>query len=811
MAAQRPEYDYRELSGDRLNESGSISNLPAATPLEWESLSQHQRNVPQHSPTAPWGHGRDGVEMGDLGTQRPAREDPFSDHNPLSRPYRSGGYHMLDEVQEPAKQGFLKSVISPTPATQHHDGSSPPDRGHPGPAGPSFFGRIRRSKWAMYICLIFGVACAAGHHVFYSTLNGKPATDQLVMQRYGTLLAFGAKAGLGAAVIEASHQRVWVTARKRVMTVGALDSLFSMTESLASFGAWEVLKGAKIAALLALFVWIAPIVVILTANTLQVELSRIVTEDRCAGVRTLNFSFEEIDEWRDPTKIGKYFEVPASIWNTTKKATDDDDSDEWFDYYTAPGLALAQTLTIGAFMGETVMRKNAQAETCGSGWNCTFEIKFTAPAYKCTELASGVGSKASNLTQQSGSIAPPFSTDLLLPKGIYSYYAFTTGGDYFNMQMEDVEPGGIPKTDRPYPKNLGAFRTDPIVWIGYSTRTNPGEPLPEKSSSPGWEQAFTPKLFACENYESSYIVQFNYTENLHSTNVLDVEYLRPVINTTYLPDIELEDGTADSVAATPQSNYVFPQNKSLYRRTAAYYSLSLIARSFLNGTVAANQKNANGVPMANTNVIQTKVLDVANNYFPVGDLMKTVQRFYSENIILSMLSNPQFTSVVWAAKPDEQSGIDPDVQREDVEGLKYPCQRSRVGNVYTYHVRDLWIVYSISIGLAVMGVVIGVLSVRENGGLMRNVKFSSFVAATRGEGLRRVEWGGADGGRVSEGVKGMRMRYGMVEVEGQGGKELKFGFGFEEDVTSLERNGGGTAVKRLTMLGASSRSLARSA
>ncbi|KAK0726608.1 hypothetical protein B0T21DRAFT_385803 [Apiosordaria backusii] len=740
--------------------------------------------------------------MGDLGTQR-ARDNPFGDHHHASSQYHNGDYHMLEEVQEPTKQGFLQSVISPAPATQHHI-DSPPGRDGPRPSGPSFFGRIRRSKWAMYICFIFGVACAVSHHVFYSTLNGKPATDQLVMQRYGTLLAFGAKAGLGAAVIEAAHQRVWVTARKRLLSVGALDSLFSMTESLASFGSWEVLKAAKIAALLALFVWIAPVMVILTANTLQVELSRLVTEDRCAGIRTLNFTFEETDEWRDPTKIGKYYEVPASIWNTTRKAGDKDDSDEWFDYYTAPGLTLAQTLTIGAFMGETVMRKNAQAETCGSGWNCTFEIKFIAPAYKCTELASGVGTKVSNLTQESGSIAPPFNTDVLVPKGIYSYYAFTTGGEYFNMQMKDVEAGGIPKTPRPYPKNLGALRTEPIIWIGYSTQANPDEPLPETSSSPGWEQAFTPKLFACENYESAYTVKFNYTENLHSTNVIDVEYLRPVINTTYFPDVESQDGTADNTTARPESNYIFPKDKRQYRRTAAYHSLSLIARSFLNGTVAVNKQNANGVPMANTNAIQTKVLDIANNYFPADNLMEVIQRFYSEDIILSILSNPQFTSVVWAAKPDQQSGIDPDIQQQDADALKYPCQRSRVGNMYTYHVRDLWIVYSISVGLGLIGVIVGILSVSENGGLMKNVKFSSFVAATRGEGLRKVEWDDGGGGRVGEGVKGMRMGYGLVEVNGQGSREFKFGFGFEGDVTRLERNGGGSAVRRLTMLGSSS-------
>lgn len=107
--------------------------------------------------------------------------------------------------------------------------------------------------------------------------------------------------------------------------------------------------------------------VILTANTLQVQLSRIVTEDMCPGIRTLNFTMEELDEWRTPTKIGRYYEIPASLWNTTRRSGDGDD-DDWFDYFTAPGLTLAQTLTIGAFMGETVIRRNAQVETCGAGW-----------------------------------------------------------------------------------------------------------------------------------------------------------------------------------------------------------------------------------------------------------------------------------------------------------------------------------------------------------------------------------------------------------------------------------------------------------
>ena len=172
---------------------------------------------------------------------------------------KSGNPRVDDEAELLPKQigspssskisGFFRSFTTTTV------GSTPPQ-------GAPFFAnerrriwRIWRSSWNMYLFFAFGVACAIGHHLYYAALNGKPALDQLQMLRYGMALAFAAKAGLSAAVVLAYRQRVWTTVRKRIMRVAALDSLFAATEDLGALWNWEMIKTAKIAVALAVFVW----------------------------------------------------------------------------------------------------------------------------------------------------------------------------------------------------------------------------------------------------------------------------------------------------------------------------------------------------------------------------------------------------------------------------------------------------------------------------------------------------------------------------------------------------------------------------
>ncbi|KAK1573296.1 uncharacterized protein LY79DRAFT_593985 [Colletotrichum navitas] len=724
---------------------------------------------------------------------------------------------LLQNAQDTAGDGYSFASSGAQPQGQQHQYQHPQPAqpppyiaatcsGQPHERSKSFLTRKRHyswhTSWNMYLWLALGIACAIGHHVFYHFLDGKPAEDQVRMLRYGTALAFAAKASLGAAVISAFQQRVWTTVRSRFMTIAALDSMFAATENFIALLSWDFLKGAKAAASLAMFVWLSPLVVILTSNTLLVEPRTIVENGTCPGIRSLNFAKEDTYQWRAPVKIDGRYEMPLSIWNSTKPA--DSEPEGWFDYYTGPSPNFQQTATLGAFLQEVVARKNSSIEICRKGWNCTFEINFTAPGYKCSEQARGIGAKPANLTQQSGEAKPPFGTDILLPEGTFAYYAFTSGGEYSTTQMKDVEIGGIPKMDPPYPEHMGALRTEPVIWIGHVVPPDADHPASRKEGDESMN--YVPKIFACEHYETEYTAVFNYTDATQSAYMKKHKFLAPIINTTFIPGLDANDGTADNVTAVPKENYVLPQDVERYRRVAAYHSLGFMLRKFLNGTVQVNKQSAN--PVANTDAIQTKLLDPRNDYFPVFNLQDMVQEFY-EDMILSIFSTPQFLPVVWAAQTDENTGgLILGGDQHNHSAYEYPCQRSRMVNMYSYHARDLWIVYAIAILLASSGVALGALAVLENGGVLRNTRFSSVVAATRGPALDKVHWEGPDRdqGDVPDDVKKLKLGYGVINQSIMDNglntgeryprqsmvwspSEVRCGFGLEGDVDQKRKEG----------------------
>jgi hypothetical protein len=104
-----------------------------------------------------------------------------------------------------------------------------------------------------------GFAAAVGHHLFYSHLNGQPATDQLMMVRYGTALAFFVKSTLVGSVIMCNRQRIWYTFRRKAMTINGIDGLFSATEDPTQFFLnWEMIRNGKLATLMAACTWYVP-------------------------------------------------------------------------------------------------------------------------------------------------------------------------------------------------------------------------------------------------------------------------------------------------------------------------------------------------------------------------------------------------------------------------------------------------------------------------------------------------------------------------------------------------------------------------
>ncbi|KAJ0161213.1 hypothetical protein CTA2_6594 [Colletotrichum tanaceti] len=639
-----------------------------------------------------------------------------------------------------------------------------------------------RSCWNMYLFLIVGLAFAAGHHAYYRSLQGRLVRhdEQLTSLRYGTALAFAAKASVATAVLSAFREQVWAVVRTRFLSLATIDDMFAAPETPFSLANREFLLKAKTAAALAILCWISPLAVILSINTLAAVPGTEAQNTTCPGVRSLNFRFEDSTDWRKGGKIEDLSQMSLSYWNNTSS----DKSDPYFfDYYTAPSMNAAEFLHASTYLQRPIVDEEHTFEVCERGWNCTVEIDFVGPAYKCTEVGRGTRGDFV-LTQSSGTVAPPFSMDDLAPTGNYTYIAHTLLGEYAFPQMARMKKGGIPLMEPPYPKHLGAFRTEPVIWIGYSELNDNYTSAYLNSSEPVQNPAaFTPVLVACEHYEAHYTAEIVYRDGMQLPTIKSRDFLAPVINTSLVPDAEADDGTLDRTVAVPESNYVLPQDVGAYRRTAGYHSMGLFLRAKLNGTIREPGK------VEETEVVQTSLID-HRFHFVRPNVIELIETWYG-NLLMSMFARPRFQSVVWAAKLDEQTGV----RRNGIgpaSDYLYPCTRSRPAVRYRYRASILLSVYGVLFLLASLGVAAGTLAVRTNGGISRGTRFSSIVEATRGTASDTRVWGRPASRRDS---RAMKLGYGMLIRKGcgsDGPPRLQptpmvpvFGFGVEGQVDQV--------------------------
>lgn len=268
-------------AGDRTTNNPFISDQDSI-----RSAGGHARTVSAES--GQW------IPMGSTGPSTPSLNGPAAAAGGLGSPgfspptygaaypsayYGSGAgaYQYSHDAPFPSP-GFsnASTTFSPTQAqfqqnqgqNQNHLLSTPPtpgwsqSRGKPAHRASYISLRPLPKKWykwrppyIMYVFFLFGFACAVGHHLFYSALAGQPATDQLAMLRYGTVLAFACKASLAACMITAYRQRIWATVQSKLLSVAAVDSLFAATEDIAALANLEVYRKATIAMVLALLAW----------------------------------------------------------------------------------------------------------------------------------------------------------------------------------------------------------------------------------------------------------------------------------------------------------------------------------------------------------------------------------------------------------------------------------------------------------------------------------------------------------------------------------------------------------------------------
>ncbi|KXH50946.1 hypothetical protein CSAL01_04811 [Colletotrichum salicis] len=392
------------------------------------------------------------------------------------------------------------------------------------------------SSWNMYLFLFVGIGFAIGHHVSYRSLEGRLVQDdeQITSMRYGTALAFAAKASLVMAVLSAFREQVWLVGGSRFLKVTTLDDIFAAPETPLSLLNWEFISKAKIAAALTLYCWYSHCL-------MQLKLTR---------VRTLNSRFEDQTDWRSGGKIEDLSQQSLSYWNNTISNKSDP---YFFDYYTAPSENAEEFMHASTYLQRPITDQDNTFEVCERGWNCTVNVYFVGPTYRCREVSRG--GKINNTLSSIRTSVPPFSMDDLAPKGNYTYIANTLQGEYAFPQMAKMKKGGIPVMPPPYPKHLGAFRTEPVIWIGYSELNEAFTSVYLNNNEPVQnEDAFTPVLIACEHYEVNYTAEIIYRDGMQLPTIKGRKFLTPVVDTTFFPGLDADDGTMDKTIAVPEGN-----------------------------------------------------------------------------------------------------------------------------------------------------------------------------------------------------------------------------------------------------------------
>lgn len=283
------------------------------------------------------------------------------------------------------------------------------------------------------------------------------------------------------------------------------------------------------------------------------------------------------------------------------------------------------------------------------------------------------------------------------------------------------------------PKDLGVFKNEPIIWIGYSTVKNINEQQPKNKEEKGWDKAYTPVIFGCEHYEVNHTVRFDYVRGAQSYKIKKREYVRKVVNTTLVS--ENTPGKTSKKISVPESNWVHPQDFKEYRRTAAYHVIGNRLRRYVGGSV-------NTATNKTTTYILLTSLGAKINTLPITDLRQGIQKLY-EDLVISLFSEPSFVAVAWASngKPSGTGKGD--------ASTRYPCRRQRQTTLFVYKQVQLLCVYAASILLAVIGGLVGIQAYRE-AGVMLDMKPSSIVGASENGAL------GAESGDARTG-------YGIVQ------------------------------------------------
>jgi len=575
------------------------------------------------------------------------------------------------------------------------------------------------SEWAIYwrtpimmvASFVVGIALALGQHFLYSFLHHRTENNEAKKVRwvlYGRAFAYLSKIAFGGCCILVYRQRIWRTFRAKALSVLSIDQLFLATEDPSLFLNWETLSNAPLAVLMALVIWLIPLAtIIFSPGALSFGYYQ---ENSVVNltVPNLNFSMESFQDWRKPTLMddGKSFKRSLMFYNTTNITSV---AASGFDYFDMPSMDLTRVslMTAYSLMNRPLDRQDARLNSCGGDFNCTYTTSFVGPGYKCEVVADSADDDA-----KLAEIGAPFNTSELVPRGRHVYLADVDEGEYNRPQYDNLGAGGVPKNDTP--RDLGFFKAEPVLWIGYSINSTV-KLTPDDPYAKNWTTRYDPHIFRCVHYETSYTVQYNYTEPFFKMT-LDYKHLAPIVDTNFSRHA---NGTTDYNNPQPEENYIDPRaDITRYKKTSAYHALGQAMRKFLRGKIELEAEFPGpSYPRVDSEISQTRLVSAATST-PTDDLADMIQAFYAD-LLLSLFSAPQLLVV---------SRVEAEVRR------------TRYRTTFIYTPSQLWGCYAPVIFVTLVILLMGAWTIHQDGATF-SVGFSRILVTTRNQTLDDISRG----------------------------------------------------------------------
>jgi hypothetical protein len=600
--------------------------------------------------------------------------------------------------------------------------------------------RLRRSaqstSWlvptSIAIAMAVGVLSAIAHHLFYSSLAGKPApaTDvgyrvlgthvskQQVNIIAGTAFAFLVKAALGVALSVAYVQLFWkaLLHPNNPPTLATVDTAFSaLSNTLALLKVWAwwrypLLFGiALIAALLPLASIIPPA----TLSIARVPKANVVTSQ----LTVPNVAFESLNyvDWLTPADHGE--EETEPFWYT----------------YNGPSRVVQEIVQAVAAQG-AVLRITPPAP------NTTWAVDFIGPSLTCTNVTS---------SQQSAIVSNVARANTGDDCAAYGFLAWAPN-DYFGSEPTQALPfNATTNTTYSFRYYEGLTASHPAeFWVGafpnamqavlYGGHTL--TPTCASAGQPGqyeWSLGYYGEstIVQCHLVNSSYHVHFDYSgedQNITSeVSVLDDRPIYPVgavlgpnltwtgILSTDASDEEISKSEVDVevlrtlsyqaildafnplvIGTIEQQHYAVSPDVSTRIVDTVLFGASEL--QFLTGTISgANYEGVSSLQQMASASNETMLQSLVNNV-PASStqpIIPMVEKLF-QDIVISMMSEPQL-------QPNENSSWLP--PKADVTTyLEH--------NIYVYTTSRLWLAYGLAISCTCLGVVIGLVTMLSNGG-----------------------------------------------------------------------------------------------